>query len=130
MKKLFVVLVLAIGCTSAYRASYITTGALTTAVELAREAYVQHENTCLCVTLSEHAKVQSYYLKYQMAAKVASDALAGSQGSTVPNTPVVTAAIGAAQAAAQDTVSLVESLLSSTETTVLKAKLPVEAKLK
>lgn len=124
MRFLLVVVLLTAGCASTERAAYITAGSLTTGVELARQAYVQHENTCNCVTQSEHDKVQSYYVKYQGAAKLAADAIAAYKNSTVPNSAALNATLASTTAAASDSIGLVESLLSVSETTTLKQKLP------
>lgn len=117
-------LCLCMACASTERAAYITTGGATEAVELARQAYVNHENTCKCVTQSEHDKVESYYLKYQAAAKLASDAITAYKSATVPNQAAFQAALNGATSAAVDSVSLIESLLPVSETTALKPKLP------
>jgi len=112
------------GCASVERTAYVTTGGLTTAVELARQAYVQHENTCKCVTQSEHDKVMNYYAQYQQAAQMAQVVITAYKAATVPNQAALTQALSEETTAANNVLVLVESLLPASETTTLKTKLP------
>jgi glycerol-3-phosphate O-acyltransferase len=126
MKQLisFVLVVVFAGCASVERNAYIATGSATTAVELARQAYIDHANTCHCVTESEFDRVRTVYEKYQLAAKAMQTAITEYKRADAPNRSALEAAIAIASASAADVITLVQSLLPPPEAEKLKTKLP------
>lgn len=116
-------IVLVVGCATLEKKAYVSLGATTVAVELAREAYIQHANECLCVTSSEYQKVQADYETYQASVKVAEDAVLAWKSADVGNEAALTAAINAVSASASDIIVLVRKLLPRPEADRLNKKL-------
>lgn len=126
-RKIYIIalaLALVMGCASLERNSYVAIGTITTGVELARQAYIDHANTCACVTEAEFANVRSLYEKYQLAARAVQTAVTVYKTSGDQNQ--LKLAINAATASAADLIRLVTSLLPPGDTARLKPKLPKE----
>lgn len=118
------VLLFCFGCASLERTTYVTMGATTTAVELARQAYVNHENTCACVSITEHDVVKGYYENYQQTVKLVQDAISVLESTNPQDKSALDNTMFAAATAAADYISEIEKLIPPNEVASLKAKMP------
>lgn len=120
---LLVVLALFTGCASLEHNAYVGIGATTTAVELARQAYIDHVNTCACVTTQQFTRVEADYLVYQRSVKVAQDIILQLKASGASNDSALQQALAAVAASSADVIALIETILPPPKTATLKLQL-------
>ena len=118
------------GCATTEHGAYITVGGLTTAVELSRQAYIQHANTCKCVPQSEFNKLEGYYEKYQQAAKMAQDAITAYKSATVPDKASLNSVLLLTSEAANLVLTDILATLPAPQGNKLKSQLPKNVKVK
>jgi len=93
------------------RGAYITVGSATTAVELARQGYINHANECLCVQSNEFLRVQNAYEEYQRGAELAGQLIVAYKQSTTPNPMTLESALTALSDNSSNLVTMIIELL-------------------
>lgn len=103
-----------------------TSASVETLVEAARGAFIQYENDCHCVTVSQDAQLKAAYEKYQAASQVAHDALVAYVKVSEPDASLlsnVQSLAASADTFASDLIGLVEQFLPPDKSTTLKTKI-------
>jgi len=119
-----------VGCGTTATNSFNVVVTVPIAVELAREVYLNHVNTCHCVHQSEYNIAMAAYSAYQRANQAASDTVASYGTNAVPNDVALQALTAAAEASAGDFINLVTATIPAADAANLKAKVPKTIKLK
>ena len=112
-----------ISCASFEKNAYISLGGTTTAVEIARQAYINYANNCLCVTSNQFRRVQNAYESYQTAAALTQQAIVNFKSAATPNENALKAALDGSAAETSNLLAVITSALPTNETARLNRTL-------